>query len=98
MDLSNGQIREHRASDYLTRMTAVGPGGGCPTWNSFLKRVTDGDADLQKFLQRKAGYALTGLTREHALFFLYGLGANGKSVYLNTLAGVMGEYYPHGSN
>lgn len=93
VDLSTGQTREHRASDYLTRMTAVSPNGVCPTWKEFLNRVTAGDVDLQRFLQRKAGYALTGLTREHALFFLYGLGANGKSVYLNTLAGIMGEYH-----
>jgi putative DNA primase/helicase len=93
VDLSNGQIREHRASDYLTRMTAVAPRGHCPTWREFLKRVTAGDEDLQRLLQRKAGYALTGLTQEHALFFLYGLGANGKSVYLNTLAGILGEYH-----
>ena len=93
VDLSTGKLRDHRADDYLTRMTAVGPGNGCPTWRDFLKRVTAGDEDLQRFLQRKAGYSLTGLTRDHALFFLYGLGANGKSVYLNTLAGIMGEYH-----
>jgi putative DNA primase/helicase len=39
-----------------------------------------------------AGYCLTGSTREHALFFLYGTGANGKSVLLNTLSGIMGDY------
>jgi putative DNA primase/helicase len=38
------------------------------------------------------GYALTGVTREHALFFLYGTGANGKSVFLNTISGMMGDY------
>jgi putative DNA primase/helicase len=93
VDLSIGRIREHRAGDYLTRMTAVGPSGSCPNWLDFLKRITDGDQDLQSFLQRVAGYGLTGVTREHALFFVYGLGANGKSVYLNTLAGIMGEYH-----
>ena len=35
------------------------------------------------------GYSLTGLTREHALFFLYGLGANGKSVMINTVIGIL---------
>jgi putative DNA primase/helicase len=93
VDLVTGRVREHRASDFLTRMTAVGPDGDCPTWIEFLNRVTAEDLELQAFLQRKAGYALTGLTREHALFFLYGLGANGKSVYLNTLAGILAEYH-----
>jgi putative DNA primase/helicase len=34
-----------------------------------------------------------GLTREHALFFGYGTGANGKSVLLSTIAGTLGEYH-----
>ena len=56
-------------------------------------RITDEDIQLQAFLQRMAGYALTGLTRDHALFFIYGLGANGKSVFLNTLIGILGAYH-----
>ena len=39
------------------------------------------------------GYALTGSTREHALFFLYGTGANGKSVLLNTISHILDEYH-----
>jgi P4 family phage/plasmid primase-like protien len=39
-----------------------------------------------------AGYCLTGITSEHALFFLYGTGANGKSVFANTLTSVLGDY------
>ena len=39
-----------------------------------------------------AAYAITGVTREHALFFLYGTGANGKSVFLNTISSLMGDY------
>ena len=38
------------------------------------------------------GYALTGVTVEHALFFLYGTGANGKSVFVNTIAAILGDY------
>ena len=53
-----------------------------------LDRVTAGDVELQLFLQRMAGYCLTGSTEEHALFFLYGTGANGKSVFVNTVSGV----------
>ena len=40
-----------------------------------------------------AGYALTGSTQEHALFFLYGTGANGKSVFITAVAGIMGDYH-----
>lgn len=53
---------------------------------------TGGDKELQSYLQRMVGYALTGSTQEHALFFLYGTGANGKSVFVNTLATILGDY------
>jgi putative DNA primase/helicase len=43
-------------------------------------------------LQRMAGYALTGSTAEHALFFGHGTGANGKSVLTNTLLAILGDY------
>ena len=46
----------------------------------------------KRYLRRVAGYCLTGLTTEHALFFLWGTGANGKSVFVKTLAGIMGDY------
>jgi putative DNA primase/helicase len=38
------------------------------------------------------GYCMTGSTQEHALFFLYGTGANGKSVFVNTVFTLMGDY------
>ena len=65
----------------------------CPTWHEFLKRTTDGDSDLQSYLQRVAGYSLTGDTSEHALFFAYGVGANGKSTFLNAVSGMIGDYH-----
>ena len=77
VDLRTGRLRPHRQTDYMTKITAAAPANGaaCPLWHRFLDRVTDGDAELQAFLQRIAGYALTGVTRDHALFFLYGTGA-----------------------
>jgi len=92
VDLRTGAVREHRREDYITKSTLAGPGGDCPVWLAFLDRVTGGDVHLQSFLQRLAGYALTGSTSEQALFFLYGTGANGKSVFLSTLAGLLGDY------
>lgn len=44
------------------------------------------------FLQRWCGYCLTGSTEEHAFAFIHGPGGNGKSVFLNAVAGIMGEY------
>lgn len=92
VDLRTGKIRPHQPHDYMTKITSVAPTGDCPLWLKFLDRTTAGDVQLQCFLQRVAGYSLTGVTREHALFFGYGTGANGKGTFLNTLTGIMGGY------
>lgn len=92
VDLRTGYMREHRREDYITKIAAVGPRGECPMWFDFLDRVTAGDLDLQRYLKRVAGYCLTGSIREHALFFIFGTGGNGKGVFLNTIIGIMGSY------
>ncbi|MCQ4682498.1 phage/plasmid primase, P4 family [Ralstonia pseudosolanacearum] len=92
VDLRTGRQRPHDRDDRMTKITTATPVGDCPTWRQFLAEVTGGDVELQAYLQRMAGYALTGSTQEHALFFLYGTGANGKSVFVNTLATILGDY------
>jgi P4 family phage/plasmid primase-like protien len=92
VDLRTGQIREGDRSAHMTKITEVAPGGECPAWLRFLDTACEGDAELIGFLQRMAGYALTGSTRDHALFFVYGTGGNGKGTFLNTLQWIMGDY------
>ncbi len=92
VDLRTGKMRHHRPDDYITKTTAIAPGGDCPMWHAFLDKVTKQDTELKTFIQRMAGYALTGSIREHALFFAFGTGANGKGVAINTLTGIMGSY------
>jgi putative DNA primase/helicase len=93
IDMRNGERREHDPRDHMTKITAVSPEGDCPLFLAFLMRVTAEDAELIAYLQRALGYAITGLTQEHALFFAYGTGANGKSVLLSTIAGILGDYH-----
>ncbi|MGB8900943.1 MAG: phage/plasmid primase, P4 family [Methylocella sp.] len=69
------------------------PGTPCPMWLSFLMIVMNKNKDLIDYLQRVCGYCMTGFTKEHVMFFLYGTGANGKSVFINTLRGIMGTYH-----
>jgi putative DNA primase/helicase len=92
IDLRTGKMRQHRVEDYATKQTAVAPAGDCPQWKEFMGRITGGDEALQRFLQRWCGYALTGSTREHAMGFGFGVGANGKSVFTNTITGVLADY------
>ena len=71
IDLKGDGICQTRPYDYHTKSTAVAPSNdGCPLWLAFLGRITAGNVDLQAYLQRMAGYCLTGSTQEHALFFL----------------------------
>jgi len=95
VDLRTGNIRPSLPSDYMTKVTGVTPDGRCPipTWLRFLDRTAGGNAELVDFLQRMSGYALTGVTSEHALFFIYGTGANGKSTFINVLIGCQGDYH-----
>jgi putative DNA primase/helicase len=107
IDLRTGGLKPHDKNDLITKISPAkyilneGEEPGCgqfdlsevaPLWAKFLCRVTNDDPELMSFLQRAAGYALTGDTSEHCLFFLHGDGRNGKSVFLNTLEYVLGDY------
>lgn len=94
VDLKSGDLRPAQPADFITKLAAVAPAdiADCPRWVRFLDEATGGDAELIVFLQRWAGYCLTGSTAEQSLCFFYGPGGNGKSVFCNTLQGILGEY------
>jgi putative DNA primase/helicase len=92
VDLMTGQLRPHRQAYHFTKVTATAPAGDCPRWRSFLSEIAQGDGAVVAYLQRWAGYMLTGTTREHAFLVPHGPGGNGKGVLMNTLASVMGDY------
>lgn len=92
VDLHTGRMRTHRKDDYHTKVTGTAPGRDCPRWLRFLHEITQGDAAIVAYLQRWAGYSLTGVIREHAFLFACGPGGNGKSVLLGTLAAILGDY------
>lgn len=94
VDLKTGILSPHRRDDRMLKITAgtLVANSKCHSWLKFINEITGGDAQLVSYLQRMFGYCLTGLTREHAMFFLYGTGANGKSVFVNTMLAIMGNY------
>ena len=92
VDLRTGRLRPHDRADRMTKITTATPNGACPRWLAFLSDITRGDAELITYLQRVVGYCLTGVTSAHALFFLYGTGANGKSVFVNVITTILGDY------
>jgi putative DNA primase/helicase len=93
VELQKGKLRPSIREDGITKSTSVAPGdSGCPRWLGFLAETTGVDGELVRFLKQWCGYALTGLTHEHALVFVYGPGGNGKSVFLNIVAGILQDY------
>lgn len=93
MDLRTGKLRPARREDFITRQTAVTPAKGkAPMWETFLHRAFRTRPEIVPFLQRAAGYALTGQTTEHKLLFAFGTGRNGKGVFFNALDGILGDY------
>lgn len=94
VDLRTGEVQRPRPDDLITRTTAVAPAAEdrCHLWHRFLAEATGGDDELVQFLQRWIGYCLTGSTKEHALVFAHGSGGNGKGLFLNTVAAILGDY------
>lgn len=93
LDLRTGKMHVARRDEHITKTTGCQPENKpADLWLQFLDDSTNGDKAMQVYLQRIAGYCLTGLTNEHALFFIYGPGGNGKSVFLNTLVHILGDY------
>ncbi len=94
INLKTGDLLPHVRSNMITKISPASydPKAEAPRWREFLEQVTDNDQELISFLQRAAGYALTGDTSEHCLFFLHGDGRNGKSVFIETVKYVIGDY------
>jgi len=94
LDLRTGLLLEHDPEHLITKRSPVvySPDADCPTWERFLLEVMGGDRELVDWLQRAVGYSLTGRVSEQVLFFLYGVGSNGKSVFVKTLLEVLGDY------
>ena len=94
VDLRTGQLRPHRRDDLITKLAPVlyDPMAECSRWLRFLDEVFNEDADVIEFIQRAAGYALTGDGREECLLLLYGVGRNGKGTFLKTLQAALGDY------
>ncbi len=94
IDLRNGELLPHDRGHLITKLATVDydPAATCPTFEAFLERIMAGNDGLIRFLQRAAGYSLTGDTSERALLILHGEGRNGKSTLLEVLRTILGDY------
>lgn len=94
VDLNRAVLQEHDKSKMFSKITAAEftESIDAPVWNQFLEQIFDHDQELIHFIQKAVGYSITGSTREQVMFFLHGNGRNGKSVFINTIADVLGTY------
>jgi P4 family phage/plasmid primase-like protien len=93
IDLRTGQMMPPDPRCYMTKRTAVTPRqGACPMFMNFLNQATGGDAEMISFLQRWAGYTLTGLITEQIITFIVGPGGTGKGTFISTLQNILGSY------
>ena len=94
VDLTTGDLRPHDRADLLTKVTPVEyiPDAQSADWRRLLDAATGGDRTLAAFLQRAAGYTLTGDTGEEVLFFPHGPAATGKSTFLEALKATLDDY------
>jgi putative DNA primase/helicase len=83
----------HSRADYITALLPVvfDPRATCPKWDGFLLEYMPDD-DRRRTLQVFTGLALLGVPIQR-LMFHYGTGANGKSVFLETVSRVMGTSF-----
>jgi P4 family phage/plasmid primase-like protien len=94
LDLCRGELLRDSYNAHVTHCMAApyDPEATCERWLQFIKEIMKGDDDLIEFLQRLAGYFLIGGNHERLIFFLFGDGRNGKSVFIETLLRLFGDY------
>lgn len=104
VDLRTGELRASAPGDHNTHCAEVvfDPHAECSKWREHVSLVSclpDGTPDpgMEAYLQRWAGYTLTGLVSEQRFFFGFGEGSNGKNVLIETLVGMLGSYAKRGS-
>ena len=93
INLRTGQLIPADPLKLHTKTTTHTPATGDTTlWDQFLTTTFNGQQELIDYMQRLVGYSLIGEVREHILPFAYGTGGNGKSVFLDTMIAVLGDY------
>ena len=95
VNLKNGELLPHSSNYMMSKIchSEYDDSGKKPEkWLKFLNEITNGDKEIQNYIQKSIGYSLTGSNREQCVYFLYGMGNNGKSTFLDTIADLFGGY------
>ena len=93
VDLRTGELLQGRPDLYITKRAPVAYTRGMTNmrWQQFLDFATDGDKEFQDWIQRAAGYSLTGLSRYDILFLVYGPAGSGKNTLVEAIVKCLGS-------
>lgn len=98
VNLRNGELIPHDSSFMMSKICNAdydSSGKKPKRWLKFLDEITNGNKELQEYIQRSVGYSISGDTSEQCVYFLYGIGNNGKSTFLDTINDMLGGYSAH---
>jgi P4 family phage/plasmid primase-like protien len=94
IDLTTGELKLAVPEDLITQFASVSYdlAAECQLFKKFVHDIMDGDEEMIVYLQKAAGYGLTGIVKEHVLFILFGKGRNGKTLLIRILQRLLGQY------
>lgn len=93
VNLCTGKTSGHSPKYFFTAKSGYNYDAkeGCPIFQKYLETVCEGDRDMKLMLEELLGYLLTNQTKIQSIFYLYGSGKNGKSVFLDIVRELVGE-------
>jgi putative DNA primase/helicase len=94
IDLRTGELLPHDPAARMMLQSPVSydPDARAPMWDEIFLQIIMPDQDCRAYLSRLTGYSLTGSIEEQAMALHHGTGKNGKSVYLQVCAALLGSY------
>lgn len=93
LNLKTFELMPHSPKQRFMKCTraAYTPEEHSSLWRDTVRQIVP-DNDTYDYLQRMAGYCLTGSAADEKLFFLYGPGGTGKGTFIETLGHALGDY------
>ncbi len=86
-------IPPNRDNFIVSKMSvSFDPGATAPRFKQFIEEVTSGDKQIATFLQCVFGMMLLGKNPKQIMLMLIGHGSNGKSLLLETMLDIFGDY------
>jgi P4 family phage/plasmid primase-like protien len=93
VDLRTGELKRGDRKLYITKRAPVSYTRGLTNmrWQQFLDFATNGDKEYQDWLQRAAGYSMSGHNQYDLMFLVYGPAGSGKNTLVESIVKCLGS-------